>query len=91
MLTVDFDRLGLKVIPRAEKTGLTWYAKLTARFAYRRVVFTLLFVVWVAFVFRYYAQHFFVAHPVRGFLNHPMVQLPTFNFTPEHLYSGSED
>lgn len=85
------DRLGLRVLPRAEATGLTWYARLTARFAYRRVVFALLFVVWMAFVFRYYAQHFFVAHPVRGFLNHPMVQLPTFNFTPEHLYAGSED
>jgi hypothetical protein len=85
------DRLDLRVLPQAETTGLTWYARLTARFAYRRVLFTVLFFVWVLFVMRYYVTHFLVARPVVGFLNHPVVQLPAFNLTPEHLYLGHED
>ncbi len=85
------DKLELKVTPRAETTGLTWYAKLTARFAYRRVLFTLLFVVWVMFVARLYVHYFLRSHPVVGFLNHPLIQAPCFDFIPEHLYHGRNE
>jgi hypothetical protein len=85
------DRLDLKVIPRAETVGLGWYARLTTRFAYRRVLFTVLFVVWVLFATRLLVHHFFRAHPVMGYLNQPMIQMPCFDFIPEHLYQGRDE
>jgi hypothetical protein len=85
------DKLDLNVTPRAERTGLTWYAKLTARFAYRRVLFTVLFLLWAAFVMRFYVHYFFRSHPVVGFLNHPMIQMPCFDFIPEHLHLGRDE
>jgi hypothetical protein len=85
------DRLELNVTPRAERTGLTWYARLTARFAYRRVLFTVLFLLWAAFVVRFYVHYFFRSHPFVGFLNHPMIQAPCFDFIPEHLYHGRDE
>ena len=85
------DKLELKVTPRLETTGLNWYAKLTARFAYRRVLFTVLFLLWVTFVMRFYVHYFFRSHPVVGFLNHPMIQMPCFDFIPEPLYQGRDE
>src|SRR5205807_2870637 len=85
------DRLGVKVVPRAETVGLGWYARLTTRFAYRRVLFTLLFFIWLGFSTRLLVHHFFRSHPVIGYLNHPMIQMPCFDFIPEHLYQGRDE
>jgi hypothetical protein len=80
--------LNLRVLPRAAPTGLTWAARLTARWTYRRVMFTVLFFVWLAFFVRFYLGYFFVYDPYVGFLNHPMIQVPCFDFVPYHLYQG---
>lgn len=85
------ERLELKVIPTAQTVGLTWYARLTTRFAYRRVLFTLLFLLWQAFVVRLSAAYFFRSHPAMGWLNQPMVQMPCFDFMPDHLYQGRDN
>jgi hypothetical protein len=85
------DRMELKVVPRAETVGLGWYARLTTRFAYRRVLFTVLFFVWLVFATRMLVHHFFRSHPVVGYLNQPMIQLPCFDFIPEHLYLGRNE
>ncbi len=91
VLTGWMDRMELRVIPRAETVGLGWYARLTSRFAYRRVLFTILFFVWLIFGTRMLVHHFFRSHPVVGYLNHPMIQLPCFDFIPEHLYYGRNE
>jgi hypothetical protein len=84
------ERLQLKVVPIAETVGLTWYARLSARWAYRRVLFAGLFLLWFGFMVRFYAGYFFVADPYTGFLNHPLIQIPCFDFIPFHLYQGRE-
>jgi hypothetical protein len=85
------DRLGLDVTPRASIPGLGWYARLTARFAYRRVLFTLLLLLWLAFVVRFYVGYFLRADPFVAFLNHPLVQLPCFDSIPPHLHAGNNE
>src|SRR5262249_42739205 len=70
--------LHLHIVPKAERLDLTWLARLSARWTYRRVMFTALFVVWLAFVVRFYVGYFFVYDPYVGFLNHPMIQVPCF-------------
>lgn len=91
LLAAWIQRLELDVTPRAETVGLGWYARFTARFAYERVLFTLLFLVWVGFVARFYIGYFLRADPYRAFLNHPMIQLPCFDYIPAHLYVGKDD
>jgi hypothetical protein len=84
--------LRLDVIPRAETTGLGWFARLTTRWTYRRVLFVVLFFVWFTFLFpRAYTGYFLVADPFKFFLNHPMVQAPCFDFIPPHLWTGRDD
>jgi hypothetical protein len=85
------ERLDLTMIPKVETAGLGWYARFTGRFAYRRVLFTLLFLIWVTFVMRFYVGAFFRTHPGVQFLVHPMIQLPCFDFIPQHLYFGRDD
>jgi hypothetical protein len=85
------EKMDLKVIPQAQTTGLGWYARLTTRFAYRRVLFTILFLLWLAFPVRLLAAYFFRSHPVVGFMNQPMIQMPSFDFVPEHLYMGGNE
>jgi hypothetical protein len=85
------ERLGLRIIPVAETVGLTWYARLSARWAYRRVLFTVLFFLWFAFMVRFYVGYFFVYDPYTGILNgHPLIQIPCFDYIPYHLYQGRE-
>jgi hypothetical protein len=79
------DALQLKIVPQASTVGLTWYARWSARWTYRRLMFTLLFFVWLVFFVRFYVGYFFVYDPYTGFLNHPLIQLPCFDFVPFHL------
>jgi len=46
--------------PVAAPAGLGWLARLTGRWAYRRVLFSALFVVWLGFVMHIYVGYFFV-------------------------------
>jgi hypothetical protein len=84
------ERLELKIVPVAEAVSLTWYARLSARWTYRRILFTFLFFMWMAFIVRFYVGYFFVYDPYSGFLNHPLIQIPSFDFIPFHLYQGRE-
>src|SRR5262249_12916051 len=87
-----FDRLELQIIPRAQTTGLRWYARLTGRLTYRVAPYTVLFLVlWMTYVGRFLPQYFFRSHPVMAYLNHPMVQMPCFDFIPAHLHQGQNE
>jgi hypothetical protein len=85
------ERLDLRIIPVAEAIGVTWYARLSARWTYRFALFTLLFWLWLAFLVRFYVGYFFVYDPYTGILNgSPLIQIPCFDFIPYHLYTGRD-
>jgi hypothetical protein len=87
-----FDRLDLKVVPLAERSGLARYARRTARQTYRTALLVALFVVCLSWVFpRHAGAYFFRSHPIVGFLNHPMIQMPCFDFIPQHLWEGRNE
>ena len=82
------DQLQLNLVPVAAPIGIGWWARLTTRWAVHRLLFTLLFFVWLVYFARIFASNFFVADPIVGFLNHPMIELPCFDLIPTHLYQG---
>ena len=50
----------------------------------------LLALVWFAFVAQIFISEFINYHPVKGWLNQPLVQLPWFNYIPSHLKKPDE-
>lgn len=46
---------------------------------------------WFGFVAQIYVSEFLVYHPLRGWLNQPLVQLPWYNYTPGHLKADAND
>jgi hypothetical protein len=82
--------LGLKVVPRAETVGLGWAARLVVSTNYRRALLCGLYLVWLLFMVRFYVGYFIVYDPYVGILNHPLVQIPCFDFIPQHLWFGRD-
>jgi hypothetical protein len=82
--------LNLKVVPRAQTIGLGWAARLVVSTNYRRGLVVGLFLIWVLFLVRFYAGYFFVYDPYVGILNQPLVEIPCFDFIPQHLYAGRD-
>jgi hypothetical protein len=78
--------LNLKVVPRAETVGLGWAARLVVSVTYRRTLLTGLYLLWILFLVRFYVGYFFVYDPYIGILNHPLIEIPCFDFIPQHLY-----
>lgn len=46
---------------------------------------------WFGFVAQIYVSEFLVYHPMRGWMNQPLVQLPWYNYTPAHLRNPELD
>ncbi len=85
------DWLGrLELLPSVQPPprGLARVLRATGRAGYRRVLFALLLLSWVGYVFSVYVAEFLNYHPYIGFLNHPLVQAPCFNYTPSGLDAG---
>jgi hypothetical protein len=61
-----------------------------AALARRVALLLLLLVVWFGFVAKVYVGEFFNYHPVVGFLNHPLIEVPCCNYTPAHLGRAGE-
>src|SRR5206468_1520374 len=80
------DRLELRIVPRAAPTGVGWLARLTGRWAYRRVLFVVLFLVWLLFVVHIYVGDFFAADDFVRFMNHPLIQFPSLDYVPTDLW-----
>jgi hypothetical protein len=79
------DRLGVFPVPTLEKAGIGYMVKSSSRMVYRRLLFVVLFFIWFGFVAKVYVGEFFNYHPGQGFLNHPVIQLPYFNYVPSDL------
>jgi hypothetical protein len=60
------------------------------RRVYRALLYTALFLVWFGFIARTYVGEFFNYHPVQGFLNHPTIQLPAFDYVPHALEEAAK-
>jgi hypothetical protein len=82
--------LGLKVIPRAETVGVGWLARLMVSTTYRCSLLGGLYLIWLLFLVRFYIGYFLVYDPYVGILNHPLVQIPCFDFIPQHLWAGRD-
>jgi hypothetical protein len=61
------------------------------RWLYRRLLFVVLFALCVGFVAKTYVGEFFNYHPVVGYLNHPLVQVPCCNYLPPHLQESGRE
>ncbi len=79
------DRLGVFPVPTLETAGITYVVKSGSRMVYRRLLFVLLFFIWFGFVAKVYVGEFLNYHPGQGLLNHPVIQLPYFNYVPSDL------
>jgi hypothetical protein len=82
------DWLGrLELLPAVESPpqGFARVLRVTGRAAYRRLLLALLLLTWVGYVFSVYIGEFFNYHPYVGFMNHPLVQAPRFNYIPSDL------
>ena len=82
------DWLGrLDLLPSVQPPpqGLARVLRATGRAGYRRLLFALLFLTWVGYVFSVYVAEFLNNHPYVGFMNHPLVQTPCFNYIPSDL------
>jgi hypothetical protein len=77
----------LDLLPAVEPPpqGLSHVLRATGRLGYRRVLFVLLFLAWLGYVFSVYVAEFLNYHPYVGFMNHPIVQMPCFNYIPPPL------
>ncbi len=84
-LTLWLDRLGVFPVPTLETAGITYVVKSGSRMVYRRLLFVLLFFIWFGFVAKVYVGEFLHYHPGWGLLNHPLVQIPYFNYMPPDL------
>jgi hypothetical protein len=71
--------------------GIPYVVKSSGRIIYRRCLYLLLFFLWFGFVAKVYVGEFLNKHPVTGFLNHPMIQLPCFNYVPQNLSQAAID
>lgn len=82
LLAAWLDRLEMMPVPQATTVGLGQVVRATTRWSYRRLAYALIFLTWFVFIARFYAGYFLVANGPIGFLNHPLVQIPCFNYLP---------
>jgi hypothetical protein len=85
------DRLEMRPAPVAARTGLVRVAQATGGWGYRRALFAVLFLVWFAFCARFYVGYFLMDNGWKGFLDHPLIQLPCCDEIPAHLYASVRD
>lgn len=76
--------------PRRRSAPVRWIAWAATRTG-RLVCGIVLLFVWFAFVAQTYIAQFFHFHPVFGWLNQPLVQLPWFRYIPAHLADPVEE
>ncbi|MBI2806554.1 MAG: hypothetical protein HYX68_16355 [Planctomycetes bacterium] len=90
-LALWFEKL--EIIPQAQVPQHVIVAALKATISlkYRAFMFGIAFVFLLLFVMRFYVGYFLVFNEYRGILNHPVVQVPTIDWTPWHLVRGEEE
>ncbi len=90
-LAAWLDRLHLTPEPVKSSGGLGQVMVITSRWSYRRFLYAVLFSVWLLFVIRFYAGYFQAANGFRGFISHPLIQFPCFDYVPWHLQVAAKE
>ena len=88
VLADRLDRLNIMPTPVAETLGLGATARSTGRWGYRRLLYGVLFLVWLLFVVKFYAGYFIVADEIL-FFNHVFIQFPCCDYIPAHLQAAA--
>jgi hypothetical protein len=90
-LALWFERLD--IVPQAQAPQHMILSMLRAAigFNWRTFLMAALFVILMLFVLRFYVGYFLVFNEYRGILNHPVIQVPTIDWTPWHLVFGREE
>lgn len=82
-------RLQIYPQPLEPRGPVVRFARANGRWIYRRLLFPLLFLVWLAFGVKTYIGEFLHYHPYVGFLNQPLVMVPCVNYTPWALQQSA--
>src|SRR5262249_28281280 len=85
VLTAWFERLDCWPDRAPPSSSFAQAARFTARWPFRFALFVLLTLTWVLFTAQGYVGEFFNYHPYIGFMNHPLVQIPSVDYIPKHL------
>ncbi len=81
-----FRALGVNERPQKERALPTRFVLWTGSLTGRITTAVLCFFIWFSFAFQPVVQQFFIYQPGgKGYLNHPLVQLPFFHFVPGEL------
>ena len=64
---------------------LTKVIKFPFFLSYKTIVISATFIVWMSFNFLPFISEFLNYYPFWGFLNQPLIQLPSFSYVPSHL------
>ena len=87
-----FRTLGISERPQKERALPTRFVLWTGSLSGRITAGILCFLIWFAFAFQPVMQQFFIYQPGgKGYLNHPLVQLPYFHFVPSALVEAAAD
>ncbi len=84
------DRMEICPEPVNSKAGILKFSLRTAHSFYQLFWLGLIFVILVLFTFKTYVGQFFSRQHEWGFWNHPLVQIPSFDYTPWHLKDAVE-
>ena len=83
-------RLGMDLVePKPKAHAAIRVARTASRPVWRTSVVLATVVIWFSFVAQIYVREFLNYHPVRGFMNQPLVQLPWFRYVPDHLEASA--
>jgi len=83
------DRLGL--IPTDDTVSRSHPVVRATRPVWRATAIAALLVVWFGFVAQIYIREFLVYHPIRGWLNQPLIQVPWFRYVPAALQDAARE
>jgi hypothetical protein len=85
-------RLGLLAPegPKREHLAIK-VVKTAVRPAWRFATIVATAIVWFTFVAQIYVSEFLVYHPIRGFMNQSLVQVPWFRYVPGHLQQAAKE
>ena len=66
-------------------------ARKAGRNIYRGVLWTALFLIWLAFFGpKVYVGEFLNYHPVIGLMNHPLIQFPAYDYIPQGHFTPDQ-
>lgn len=88
--SLTLERLGLSSPgDRPRRHAAIRIARTASRPFWRTSVVTVTVLIWFSFVAQIYVREFLNYHPVRGWMNQPLVQLPWFRYVPSHLVQSA--